>query len=194
MKIKRERTFPADFAGKILNPELGIECRYSEEKLTAKMYAGKSNRPYFFLRFKTVQRMYEYILTQVEEIEKQAARKNERQQTRKANNANLNISDHYKVGDIIVDTWGWEQTNVYYYEVVDVLNKKIRVRAICKNYKETGFMSGNSVPFPGVFKKDEEPFLLTIKADHKNNVVISSPDYHYYHKWDGKEQYESHYA
>ena len=60
----------------------------------------------------------------------------------------------YKIGDILVSSWGYDQTNIDFYEVVGITpsGKSIRLRAITGEHVQTvGFMSEMVKPVPGDF-------------------------------------------
>lgn len=44
--------------------------------------------------------------------------------------ASLDAFDSLVVGDILVSSDGWEQTNIMFYQVVAVMPKTVRIRAI----------------------------------------------------------------
>lgn len=55
-----------------------------------------------------------------------------------------------KVGDIFRSSWGYDQTNIDYYQVVALIGQHFaEVREICQQSQETGFMAGDCVPAPG---------------------------------------------
>ena len=57
-----------------------------------------------------------------------------------------------EVGDILVSSWGYDQTNIDYYEVTRLVGtKQVEIRMIGAESEETGFMSGRCVPTPGNF-------------------------------------------
>lgn len=58
-----------------------------------------------------------------------------------------------KVGDIFYNSWGYDQTNIDWYQVVALTKtgKSVKVRPIAGKIKETGFMSGESTPIKGKF-------------------------------------------
>ncbi len=66
---------------------------------------------------------------------------------------------NFKVGQIFYNSWGYEQTNVDFYQVVKVTDKSVEFRAIesVKNYSSDTSMSGKTKPFINRFK-DEKPF------------------------------------
>lgn len=59
-----------------------------------------------------------------------------------------------KVGDILKCSWGYEQTNIDFYEVVKATKAMVTVRKIAgRSWSEEGYsaMSGFVVPCPGEF-------------------------------------------
>ena len=56
------------------------------------------------------------------------------------------------VGDLLKSSWGYEQTNIDFYEVTKLIGKRsVELRAIASESVETGFMCGQCVPIPGRF-------------------------------------------
>jgi hypothetical protein len=179
-------------------PEFGIEVNYSESELKAIMYVGKSAKPVWHYRFKKPEDMHGRIRHDVEYYTLEAEKKAANNAAKKTANAALVASDHFNIGDIIVNTWGWEQTNVEFYQVVAVLNKKIKVVEIAHSTVEgsEGFMSCNVMPRMDAFCSDERTLSLKVDVwDGKQVVNICNPErYYYFHKWDGRPQYKSWYA
>lgn len=97
-----------------------------------------------------------------------------------------------KPGDIFVSTWGWEQTNVDFYQLVEV-NKKTGVFIeIGSKMVEHGpgwsSMSAHVVADPEV--KVGDIFRKQILPGE----IINLESYKYCHKWDGSPEYMSWYA
>jgi len=93
-----------------------------------------------------------------------------------------------KVGDVLNTCWGYDQTNVDFYEVVAVSGVMVTLREIAATVTETGFMCGETLPEPGQFVG--EP--IRRRASATNHVRIhesahASP-------WNGRPQYVSRYA
>lgn len=65
------------------------------------------------------------------------------------------IAPTVEVGDVFSSSWGWEQTNVDFYEVVALTpsGKSVRLRKIGKSSVpgSGGFMSRNVIARPGEF-------------------------------------------
>lgn len=99
----------------------GFILEVSEERLVARCdrVAPRARLGYkneFRYKFSSVERMYEYvsnfIAKELEYRERVAAEKQARKDRAKELAANV------KVGDIFVDSWGYEQTNLDFYQVV----------------------------------------------------------------------------
>lgn len=58
-------------------------------------------------------------------------------------------------GTIFYTCWGYEQTNVDFYQVISISGLRIRVRRTKQRTIETGFMSGNTTPIANEFFGDE---------------------------------------
>jgi len=93
-----------------------------------------------------------------------------------------------KVGDVLNTSWGWEQTNVEFYEIVAVSGSMVTLHEIAAHTTETGFMCGQTKPCPGRFIG--EPFRRHANACNRVKIHSSanaSP-------WDGHAKYVSWYA
>jgi len=55
------------------------------------------------------------------------------------------------VGAVLYSSWGYDQTNVDFYEVVAVRGALVDIRALATKRTDTGNMSGNAVPVPGKY-------------------------------------------
>lgn len=106
------------------------------------------------LVFPSPERREAWAKEQMDKAEAMAIRRSE------AKRANLEHRTALKVGDILYCTWGWEQTNVEFAQVVEVLpsGNTCKVRAICSRIEETGSMQGNAWPLKDNFKGPEHLF------------------------------------
>jgi hypothetical protein len=169
---------------------------YSESDLSAMSFIGKAVKPAFYYSYR--KQNLDYMLNSLKKYVGQQnnwfAEKNKRLAEQKQAQSELKAGDHYKIGDIIYNSWGYEQTNIDFYQVVEVLNKKIRVKAISKNYKESQFMAGHSTPIKNSFSSDEKGFLLTVRISGKYVCLSGGASYYSFHMYENKPLYESHYA
>jgi len=56
-----------------------------------------------------------------------------------------------KIGDIFYTSWGYDQTNIDYFEVVAVTAKMATVKPIESMRTETDFLQGITYPVPGAY-------------------------------------------
>lgn len=72
------------------------------------------------------------------------------------------IVNPYSVGDILYNSWGYDQTNIDFYQVVAKTRKTATLRKLSSGVRERGFMSGDTTPYPGSFVG--EPFRKTLQV------------------------------
>jgi hypothetical protein len=99
-----------------------------------------------------------------------------------------------QVGDVYVNTWGYDQTQVDAYQVVRVLPKTMELRQIItRSIPGTqGFMCQHCIPVPYFFKEGSRPFRVRTGGKSPDGFGLN---YGYASKWDGNQTYyESWYA
>lgn len=98
--------------------------------------------------------------------------------------------DLVNVGDFLVSSWGYDQTNVDFYEVVAKTKKMVAIREVEKKY--VGPRDAPSVkvmPVPGRYTG---PALKKKpKAGWRGGVTVRINSYSSAHLWDGKPQYQT---
>lgn len=74
------------------------------------------------------------------------------------------MRERLKVGDVLYYSWGWEQTNIDYFQVVSKSVASVVLREIAKRIDADGpmAMSGKAYPCPGEFVG--EPFRKLVQA------------------------------
>ena len=117
-----------------------IEVYASEDCTIVAGFVGKRAKPSMYYRFSTVEKAAEYADKWVDE---------ESKKIKKVEAANSLV-----VGDVLVSSWGWEQTNIDFYEVVKVSGSFVTVREIKCNVVSRNANGGNVVPVPGEFIGD----------------------------------------
>lgn len=92
-----------------------------------------------------------------------------------------------KVGDILVGSWGYEQTNVDWFEVSAVVSAHmVEIRPIFCNTEDTGSMSGRCTPRAGDYKGEPMRRMVrngSVKINESVRVSL----------WDGRAMYWSSY-
>jgi len=131
-------------------------------------YRGKALRPALYFRYghgdgeaMRAERAQRFIASIEASVKAAAARRAER-----------NAPHDLKVGDVLRSSWGYDQTNIDYYEVVQVNGKTtVTIREIAAQSEEGGFMQGECAPLPGHFVG--APRRHRVNARY-NSVRISS--------------------
>jgi hypothetical protein len=107
------------------------------------------------------------------------------------------------VGAIFVYTWGYDQTNAYFYEVVKRTPKSVMVRRLeaIETPDPDGFMTGQTVPQPGQFCRDQFQHVIpaqrkALKAYRYGDEAepMLTFDYGVGTLWNGEPVRVSHYA
>lgn len=169
-------------------PECNCTIGIKQKELIAIAFVGKAGNPTWHYRFRSAEGMQKYINDFLESQRKSLEYKEERKNKRKAPALS---AVPYKPGDILYDSWGYEQTNVDFYEVVEVRTAStIVIRQIAQDTEETSFMSGHTTPRPGEFIG--EPIIKRIQW-YEGRPYIKS-EFGCISKWDGKPVHCSWYA
>lgn len=159
-------------------------------------YRGKSNKPVFNYRFVSKAARDRHVQIWIQEEIEDMKRKEDRAKTKKE--ALKNLEHPFQVGVIVYDSWGYEQTNIDWYQVVECKGRSVVLREIAGNYEETGFMSGHTSPVKDAFLENHEPVkkLVQVYIDNEGKPVsYLKSKYGWISVWDGKQRvYESHYA
>lgn len=70
-----------------------------------------------------------------------------------------NELDAIQIGDILYHSWGYEQTNIDFYQVIAKTKGTFTMQAIADTKEYEGQMHGTRTPLPGQFIKDKEPIV-----------------------------------
>ena len=91
------------------------------------------------------------------------------------------------VGQIFVCSWGYGQTNVDYYKVIEVLNKSVVIAPIGQTRNYTGSMQGECVPEPTkVGTKRITKRINSYSTKDGDNVFLKINSFSTAFKWNGK--------
>ena len=172
---------------------VGLELTIAEDRPAARCIrptkrARLGYKQEFNYRFGTMTRMWEYLenfLVRKEQSKKfQEERKVARAAARKEAIANV------KKGDIFVASWGWEQTNVDAYQVVEKKGATVALREIALKSIEGSeqFMSDRCVPMLNRFIGERFTKRITGRGINIDDVRHATP------AEEGKEFYRSWYA
>lgn len=96
-----------------------------------------------------------------------------------------------RVGDIFVSSWGYDQTNVDFYKVLNVKNKTAVLVEIGQTRNYTGHMQGICIPDPTVMGKKT---LTKRIQSYRDTPFFKIASYASASPWDGKNEHFSEWA
>lgn len=146
--------------------ELGLEVyTIDSPRLAGLCFAGRGFKPIWHYRFTSIEQRNK-------EIENTFAKLNTRKEAKEAKRAEKKALVHdVKAGDIFKCSWGYDQTNIDFYQVIEVKGKMAILCEIGQSREESGFLQGKCVPVPNRFigkpfrkliqmwSKDSEPHI-----------------------------------
>lgn len=153
-------------------------------KFYAVGFSGKRTPNDFYYAFKTADNRADYVAKWENEIKVRKESKIKRGDERR-------IVTTLKVGDILDSMWGYDQTNVDFYQVTKILGtRKIEITPIRGSSPEgeDGFMTGMKIAVRDAFKG--EP--MTKITNYGDSVTLTS--YSSASLWNGKPIRYSWYA
>jgi hypothetical protein len=195
--INEDRWIPANMTETNVDTTVKTEVFWDAESMTAMFFLGKARKPIYYVRYKSVESMEKTIIDWVLQVWNNHQSKIAAKQKRAEAQRSFNINDHFEVGDIVYNSWGYEQTNIQYYKVLEMTDHFIKVQEL---YLETvegseysHGMADEVVPST-TFVEGSQPFRLKVKANSDGSAMICNPEsFYYFSKWDGRPKYRSWY-
>jgi len=186
-RMSREFYLPREFTDKITREGIEAEVYLVDGSRgpVAYGFGGKRSKPDFQFRFRDEEKRKEYIDDYFDRLGDRLKEKAERAALKR------NFKHSLEVGSILYSSWGYDQTNIDYYEVVKLVGKKsVMIAPIGSAYVEvegSGPSADYVVAVPGSFDKDEEPSLKRVQEGNivrVNSVANAYP-------WDGEPKYKT---
>ena len=148
MKKTTQRYIPEGYELSWDDQELGIQIYYKESPTIGGLcFVGRAVNPTWHYRFKTAEQRQTEVTKTFNNVRAWADRKAERKAKAKEASANHGV----KVGDVFRSSWGYDQTNIDYYQVLSVSNKTATFCKIAQLSENDGFLQGNCVPATNQF-------------------------------------------
>lgn len=172
-----------------------IETFEEDGKNLVKIYNTNAKKEWkqliAYYNFKTIENRTAYIDGFKRNAQKRIDEMNERKEARK------NFANPAKIGDVLVGTWGYDQTNVDCYQVIAVRGKMVDVQEIAlqpvPDSIQGNGMADTVVPVKNVFKKDEPVLSRRVFKGYTNdygvkindcvNVYLTDPKERHYRSW-----------
>lgn len=155
-------------------------------------FGGKRAKPDFYFRFPSeearARRIQEHTNREIYHAKETARRRAER-----------NVPHQLKVGDVLYCSWGYDQTNIDFYEVTEIVGKQtVRIMPICGRTESSSPPCDYVVPVPGAVK-DWDVLLRVESGDEdktrvkrvKNGNCVTIGHGHTASPWGGKPLYET---
>ena len=139
-------------------------------KPAAIAYQGKSNKNTWHYRFLTAEQQ----TRRIDQFFNDVAEREDMKNARKA------FTHGYKVGDILYSSWGYDQTNIEFYQVTATTTKTITFREIgqIRSGKTPMGDSWETLPNVGKFSTDSKPYTRTVKPGYrKDKGQVSFAEY-----------------
>lgn len=131
-------------------------------------YVGKSGKPAIHYSYGSEQRRAEAVAKFLRSADRSVAAKASSTAERRAK---LAKPHGLAVGDVLSCSWGYEQTNVDYFEVTRLVGaRSVEIRKIAAQSENTGSMQGICVPAKGRYI--DEPMIK--RVDENDRVRIFS--------------------
>ena len=171
------------------NPTLRIT------KIETKSQFPKPLVNYYFL---SEEKRNEFLDSYLKSMELQQLKKAEQKKKKAEIQANLNQLHSFAVGDIFYDSWGWEQTNIDFYQITEVKGKTVCMRPIASEHEyRKGFssMSGFVKPVKDSFTGEAitKRIMFLMGSDNTTQFYLKSR-HGWISQYDGKPLYCSWYA
>lgn len=147
LTLSREWYIPAS-AQPVADPQssaVAYVYRNAKGQPSAMMFAGKAAKPAQHYHYPSQRSLEADVVRFFEATRAKEARRVKAAEERKA------FRHTYKVGDVLRAIWGYEQTNVDYYEVTATTPGTVTVRKIAKESADTGSYTGQCAPVPGAY-------------------------------------------
>ena len=163
----------------------GIEFYINYNNLTAYCFKGNRTKASWKYRFKDAQKIIKYIDDEIKRhLENQDYKVQAKKQKKEKTDS---FRDSVKVGDIFTTSWGYEQTNRDFFQVIAKPSKaRVIVKEISsKVVKETSWCSHNVTPVKDSFIGDEKTCSINAygisNADRYGNTAYPASTEESYH-------------
>lgn len=171
---------------------------WPDGKVWLQAWRGSAVRNAANYSFRNMARAEAYAAEFAANEAKAMARKKADQEDKAEKRKNLRAADFWQVGDVVYTSWGYDQTNVEYYQILEVKARSVKIQQIAMNSSDQpgGPMGGYAQPRRYEFVGN--PYLSPI--DEHGGFTAGptwkekTPSFrHRAYKWDGKARYTSSY-
>lgn len=153
----------------------------SGTRFIALVFIGRAIKPTYHCYFSSDEKRNEYVNSKI-------ATYLERKKQTKARRATSNQPSELVVGDILYTSWGYDQTNVEFFEVVKTSGKRTveLMRINARMVDSLSDYTDDLMPIKGSFITEGYRSQENGTYRVKNGNVVSFNSYKNGYKWDGK--------
>lgn len=158
---KRKRFSPSSELGYFYPEFIGmvfVRKIENTQAVTAIGFIKKQTKAVFHYSFKCIEELDDFLCKWSKRLITNQERKQKIKSERKEEETALieNLKKLIPLGSVFVSSWGYEQTNVDYYQVVGYKGKKtLLLKEICKTYLEEKNCAGSCLPLVDDFRNEE---------------------------------------
>lgn len=186
---QRSHRVPSGMTCIINQDSIEVYSKEVDGKFLVMGFAGKRTRPDFYYRFTTKERMNEYISKWRTNLENHNERVIARRKERSAPHT-------LKVDDIMVCSWGYEQTNIDYYQITKLIGSTmVEIRQIQEEVVGQSGYHNKVVPMKDNFiqpRWEGDTYrCLPMRKKVKNGNSVSVYSFANAYKWDGRPKEET---
>jgi len=165
---------------------------------TIHIWKPKAIKPYATFYFNSIPARESYLEKQIESYNAYKKIKEERKKARKGTDEDLK---KIQVGSIFHYSWGYDQTNCEFFQVIEKKGRMVIVKEISQKRigEAVSCMSDYKMPIKDSFLKprfegDKQGQEIKKKIQFSNGKAFLSFDYGWCSLWDGEKKYCSWYA
>lgn len=148
-----------------------------KDRFFVKLFKGSAVKAFSYYQFDSAGERQAYINRTVADFKPKTSRIAGR------------AAEFFLVGDVLYNSWGWEQTNIDWYQVIEVKKASIVIRQIGSEKTYEHSMAGDCTPVKDSFLDDADPILKRVNAEGR-----IAAQYGCISKWDGKPKGWTSYA
>lgn len=165
-------------------------------KVSLKAWRGNGgHKPAFYYGFSNQQRAEVYAVEYVRQEQGRVQRRAAATAEKRAKRAALKASDHWAIGDTVYTSWGYDQTNVDFFQIVALKERSVVVRQVAENSSDHGQPGGGRTA-PRRYEYTGPEILCPLDEAGRFNAGPchgkDKPSYrHPCYKWEGRALYTS---
>lgn len=151
------------------------------------LYVGKSDKAIIYNGAKTLQNAIDKIENIINTVEERYNLKIKNREEKLKKKREVLEKSPVNVGDIFYSSWGYDQNNIDYYQVVAINKNTVVVR---ENSRKRVDNNGHIAPIKDHFI-GTETYTCRLNVSGYDNKPYFKVDGHMVHLWNGKPNYET---